>query len=1003
MGPNSKIKTGSPVRSPRTLNSWLLFAAIGIIAVVSFFYWFVYIENNRDKQISKRFRVLAQMGQNIYERERILGGSANTAVDIGIQATLDTGLEPDSLHESRHESRLNLIKREIKDAKSLKVDKIDSITKAKVFEMADFSGGKDDELYTIYIRRKDFFAPLERPDVFDELIVLEDKNEQDDTGKMVTNSSVLYDTFPGDLDISNFKQLKTEQDEAGGIGMSTVTIWGKSYKLFLQPLVLDDGRKWYIGGMTGSAKFKRQVQALNSDIIILLLMGFLIFLFSIPLLKLYLMRTFDQLDRFDALLTSVSVVGCTLLLILFNMILYQNYHDNRIIDSNLQGLGQKVQENFIEELNDAYKTLEKFNNETKPDLRAYDKVTNLLSHPQLKNTLPKNTIPETIGFEDAKEPGFDAKSLALDKAYNLFKIVFWMDDTGQQIALLTTRNDSGSFSALGHRSYFKDAGNWVLPPDPKHPLGPTEEERGFMLESITSITSGEKLAAISMKSTAEFPGTDVSPTGEKIGAKRSRAAAMTTQLTSVIDTVMPVGYGFCIIDETGKVWFHSNTEQNLQENFIREVGEDSQLISAVQGHRKRDLTLNYQSKRHRCRVIPLEDIPLFLVVFHDTAYTESSQVGTILNTSFFMMTLIFFTSLIFLAIGVFNYNKSLLKQRYIYFDWLRPQITADSKGTYIHLSTSNGLIILFLLIFNFSAGRFETLFLCLSALLFSFTYNYYTMARLHDSANKMTAKRFRLNDKRLLVFLSIFLLLIDFIALVILKLPALLLVVSQVTILACLFLMKQSKAKPEPLRVQSDPGVETVKTTAQWYSFFLFSWLAVTYIVPMLMIYNHAYNDESEIARKYSQVKLAQDIQQRNDAIDKFYNERMDPEGESTSPPKKTGKDGKNEETLLDNTRKRRKERGIYSNPVGDVYCKNQTHVKDKFQSASTISPAVFNDADYYLRVPYDPIAREKRNLVYPNASDHSRTWKKMDGKPSLKYKVENSPNNRQAGHDPAT
>lgn len=194
--------------------------------------------------------------------------------------------------------------------------------------------------------------------------------------------------------------------------------------------------------------------------------------------------------------------------------------------------------------------------------------------------------------------------------YDLFKSLFWIDEEGRQILQFSTRKNGGRLIDVSGRSYFQDAGNWRLPGN---------SEVRFMLQSITSMTSGEQLAAISMPShlvlkkrkTEQTTGTEKNrPTesGENIAVK-AKVVAMTTQPTSLLNTVMPEGYGFCIIDRSGEVWFHSNTRRNLQENFVHEVENNRTLVSALNSSRAKIVSLDYQDIGHRCYIMPIPNMP----------------------------------------------------------------------------------------------------------------------------------------------------------------------------------------------------------------------------------------------------------------------------------------------------------------------------------------------------------------------------------------------------------
>ena len=349
------------------------------------------------------------------------------------------------------------------------------------------------------------------------------------------------------------------------------------------------------------------------------------------------MSSFDQLDIHDVVLTTLAIFLCTLLLIQFNISIFQKHQNNETIDKNLSNLADEISRNFIDELAKAYKTLEKYNAtvEKKQELGLFDMATNILDNPIVSN-----------GKWDTTPPPYPDNLKKLRTDYDLFKMIFWMDEKGDQIATISTRNTESRLSELGHRSYFKNAGNWLLP---------GSNNSWFMLESITSVTSGEKLAALSIKSNAIFYNE------KRANTKVAKVAAMTTQLTSVIDTIMPLGYNFVIIDKEGSVWFHSDTDRNLQENFLHEVNSNNRLMAAINGNQSLNLDLNYQNKSVRGTLAPLTDIPLFLVIFYDIEQSNASQTGITLNTLFFILVIFLFNGLLFVISGIINYKRLPLK------------------------------------------------------------------------------------------------------------------------------------------------------------------------------------------------------------------------------------------------------------------------------------------------------------------------------------------------------
>jgi hypothetical protein len=930
MGVRAKIETSYP----GVLNSWLLFVTVLVIVVAFAFYSFVYVKDNEKNQIAKRFRVLAQIGENIFNREKGFRGIAENAGKVITE---------------KNES--DEIKNEIKKFnKILNVSKNEPDQGSLVFaEVKKNMRGKSVD-YVIYVFAKDFFDPLKRPDVFDEFIVLEERNKKNGSDNPGTGCSVLYHTFPGDIRISGADEFKSFKNGIESGCFKEVTISNENYKLFLQAVKLSNrssGGKWYVGGLINEKKFTRETRELKAGTIIPFLITFFLFILAIPMVKLYLMSKFEQLDNKDVILNTLSITFGTILLILLSLFFQQKASDTINVEETLDALAQKIKTNFTIELQKAFKQLEKYDCDVKKlRFKAGDNVKNLLSEPNFEK-------PVSLEVEE----GFG--SISSPSIYNLFKVVFWMDSTGQQILQFFTRNYFGTLSKLGHRKYFQDAGNWRLPGFP---------HLTFMMESITSVTSGEKLAAISMRSDLHLKNNDKNP-----GESNEIVAAMTTQLTSLIDTILPVGYGFCIIDAAGDVWFHSDSERNLQENFIDEVEKDKELLSAIYGNHSKFIDLDYQSRGHKCFVMPLTNIPLYIVAFHNMAYTNSVQAYIILYTLAFLVTLLAFNGLLLVITAGINYRKSLLKSKYIPFEWLRP-LNQEKGDAYQHLIIANLVIVLFLIIFKFFIDGTGTFFLCISGILFSFTYNYFAITRNHT-------KKYSLKNYKLLAFFLVFLFLIDFIAWLIMDKFLMLIIFQDILLIFGIIKITRYKSATDSRKGRIYDFFEkkypayTVGFPRQSYVYFLLSWLVVVCFIPTIMFYLDASRHENEVALKYHQLKLAQGIEARNFEIDKFYREKMDSNGF---------------DSIVNKTKEQRKHSGIYANIIENT----RINPDEQLNTVEINNNNNFDKLLYSLKPSLDPIAVEKRNLVFPTSSDRSRTWWKADGKIYLEYRINNSLDN---------
>ncbi len=973
MGFRARIKTSSP----RLLNSWLLFVTVLVIVVGFFFYSYVYVKNNEKKHIDKRFRVLAQVGKNIVVKEK----GFQTIVEHAAEKAREKIKEAEK--KRQEVEPLKYLRYEIKEANQLlKVNK-SKFVKDDCFVRFNISSDsdKDDKLkdYTIYLDASDFFEPLKRPDGFDGIIVLIEKT--------ALNGAVLYHSFLGDIDISNLKELK--KDSASGQcdpGLETgclkdIKISNKNHKLFLQPIKLtpvksEDKRKWFVGGLIEDKKFQRETRKLEAGIITPLFILFAIFILSIPLLKLCLMSKFEQLDISDVVLTYIPIIFGVIALILLSLNIFQVSKDTNSVQEDLKTFAKEVGTEFASELRKAYRQLGKYDSEFRELMRKKqfklkpgynDNIINILSNPAY----------EKCKKDDCKiEPPLKPLKHKLRPSdYWLFKAAFWMDVTGQQILQLCTRQYGGRLINVESRKYFQDAGNWRLPGKP---------DSGFMMQSITSMTSGERLAAISMKSNLN---SNLNSTeDQKENSSKPGVAAVTTQLTSVIDTIIPEGYGFCIIDETGEVLFHSNTQRNLQENFIEEVENDEDLKYTIKSKQAKHLELDYQNMSHECYVMPLQDIPLYIVTFHDIRYTTGTQGAIILYTVFLTLILSLFNILHFAAAARANYRKSRLERKFDAFEWLRP--LKEKEAAYKHLILSNILVFLFFIgfrIFVFTGGA-GTFFLCASVILFVFTYNYCTITRKED-------KKHSLKQYIPPLFSLVFLLVIDLIAWLIMD-KFIRLLLFQVSLLLFILFIALSRIMLS--------GIYKEVVFARFFSrrcyiYFILSWLILAWLTPVMMFYIDAYNIEHEIAARHLQAKLAERIENRDFEIDKFYNEKMDRPDISVLASALPGLRSLNYclpsvvYFLVDfdgpfriwYSKKERKASGIYSEAI---WPKISRSAKKNFEDANEIDDKKFNKIVCLLKPPMNRVAAERRNFVFPFASDKSRIWKKKDDKLYLQY-----------------
>jgi hypothetical protein len=206
-------------------------------------------------------------------------------------------------------------------------------------------------------------------------------------------------------------------------------------------------------------------------------------------------------------------------------------------------------------------------------------------------------------------------------------MVVWCDAQGQQVFKWTPVERNTPFVGLKDRNYFRshvESRAWPVqcPAGCEFPI-----QDGFYLEPVFSRTRGENVAEFSVAFTNAWP-TNVA--GEPSPASlRPKVAYIEFRPLSLIESVVPPGYGFCVVESSGQVLFHSDERRNLRENFLKESDRTPRLLGALQGRTTDQFDLRYLNRLNHIRVSPLQCLPWSLIVFRDQHVLSSSRQATL--------------------------------------------------------------------------------------------------------------------------------------------------------------------------------------------------------------------------------------------------------------------------------------------------------------------------------------------------------------------------------------
>ena len=661
---------------------------------------------------------------------------------------------------------------------------------------------------------------------FDEIFILSHypngNNNKKDKIVFQTSSPPLFIENEDSLFSNSFGFFKSE--------INSVELAGKEYNVFYYPAMLNslEGEsKIILAGLINQKKFAKKAYQVGTWLIILLSIFVLFIVVSLPLIKLMLMNEVERIYLSNVVLaiTGIMLGSVTMILLILNLSNY--YRTSVIVEDNLKMMSQEVIGKFETEKNSILKMLSnsgKYLDSIRSLEKRFDQFT-LQDHNINLDSFKGTT---TISINDI----FNQKIAGLsinDDIYPYLDEMFWVDHSGlQKYQMSIYKNQKAGFD-LTDRDYFskiRDGEHWKL-----------DKDHQFYLQSILSWSSGTNQAAISMPV--------ANPNEEDLSI-----VAITTNLYSMIEVAMPLGYGFCLFDQNGKVLFHNKREKNLQQNLHDELKNSRNIMSMISGRQEDSFTTNYEDSEHQFYVRSLNHLPLYLATFYNLEYDkEKLNVVNFLTISACIIGTLFFWLLVTIT-SVINYRKSKIFSKLIHLNCLTPnyQNRTVYRKLFIFYSLM-ALVLFFLMLFSDSFLQKNYM---------DKVYGYFMIINLSYLVNSLLVQEdnYRIKNKRLFtgINLGIFVLL----ALQVENIFYPLILV--IAFFLAYSLISKSK-KPPREHVAYHPQ----------YRKYLFAWLLNITIIPVCILFFSTFNYEERIWSMYKQLDYARQTHNHDRFVDHYY------------------------------------------------------------------------------------------------------------------------------------
>jgi hypothetical protein len=402
---------------------------------------------------------------------------------------------------------------------------------------------------------------------------------------------------PVDLDLASLTR---------GTGQLTVTLGGTDYVLFTQPYTLarpvrgtkDGGSQWVVCGLVSASRFRYDVSAVSTTVILLCIAIALLVFCCWPFLRIALIDPAQALTITDVVLIIMCIIvgAGVLTLALLDVFAYRDI--TATADDQIEKFSANVDADFGCNVVRAMNVL-----------RLAEDRTRELALKNISN--PTQPLPKEL----VEDPGVGE--------YPYIDSIAWLDDDGMQKARFARTLPSPRLDVSG-RQYFhlaKLERTWSVAGVP------------YVLEWVHSKATGE-VRAILAKKTEEAIAWDHPPEAEKAkpNPPTFTVIAMSTELIDIAHAVPPSGVQLAIIDENGEVIYHSDTQRIGYENFFAEADRNMDLRAAVVARRARLVSATYWGEDQSMYVRPLTGSSWTLVTFRAKRLTRVLNVEATLLT-----------------------------------------------------------------------------------------------------------------------------------------------------------------------------------------------------------------------------------------------------------------------------------------------------------------------------------------------------------------------------------
>jgi len=640
--------------------------------------------------------------------------------------------------------------------------------------------------YTI----QQFLGPLLSRDIFDQYIVL-------------SQSNVIYQSFPSGITQLVADSLKNEKSAFAAGQVKDITLGGTTYKLFSQQMDLHAATKMTIAGLLTKDHYGEEKNKLPEQAALLLLLLAIAAILALPWIKLYQMGGKDRMTSADGLFS----LGVPMLLMSILFYAFCSYNlsfrqGTPATPAMTKNIADSIKKKFDAEISRTYLAVVQA-------ASAFRELRNAPVPAKASATIPLQT-----------------RMVELLKDMNVNQ-VYQLDSKGTEIQNWTAGMESPPAGDYSNREYFlhlKEGRPFYLKQDKQKP---------FCLEQVVSWITG------SFTTVLAIPG----------ATKADPYTAISFTPKTLDRAILTPGMLYCIIDERGKVLYHSDPARQLTENLFSEFSANGTLKASIEAHSDHLFTTKYSGRQYDAYVSPFSDLPYSVVILEDRSYDSLRAVNNFMFSFCMLFSFFIVLGTELLIVFIVSIRKHYYKKHYFDLSWIGPN--EKFRQVYHVASWGNLASILWLLCWIGRCSFLESLFMLLTASSLSFLFLNLLYARTYK---KIDTEQYKLKTNAVIA-LGMIIIILNIVAALLTETGHLLIFqVILCLVLALLAVVYENRILKQP------PGEAKPGDYSQSFSIMTFTRLVITSGLPVFLFYISIANYEIKLITRYRQTKFIQAV-----------------------------------------------------------------------------------------------------------------------------------------------